>query len=343
MSRPIKVLVVDNSATMRALIINSLRADPDLLVVGQAADPIEARTAIKDLNPDVVTLDVEMPNMNGLEFLERLMRLRPIPVIMVSTLTQRGADISIAALELGAVDCIGKPVAGGGEGFGELAAKVKAAAMARIQPAGASPATGPAAGEYKPSGSVVAIGASTGGVEALIKVITSFPANCPPTVITQHMPLTFTTSLAARLDRLSAPTVRIAEEGAELTVGHVWLAPGDRHLRISGGRTPRCSLGDDGPVSGHKPSVDALFSSVATACGNRAVGVILTGMGKDGAAGLLAMRQAGAATFGQDQDTCVVYGMPRAAFEAGAVERQLALPRIAAATLAAASVSPGAR
>ncbi|MBX9615137.1 MAG: chemotaxis response regulator protein-glutamate methylesterase [Caulobacteraceae bacterium] len=343
MSRPIKVLVVDDSATMRALIIDTLRADPDLLVVGQAADPIEARAAIKDLNPDVVTLDVEMPNMNGLEFLERLMRLRPIPVIMVSTLTQRGADISIAALELGAVDCIGKPVAGGGEGFRELAAKVKAAAMARIQPSGASPSTGPAAGEYKPSGSVVAIGASTGGVEALIKVITSFPANCPPTVITQHMPLTFTTSLAARLDRLSAPTVRIAEEGAELTVGHVWLAPGDRHLRLIGGRTPRCTLGDDGPVSGHKPSVDALFSSVATACGPRAVGVILTGMGKDGAAGLLAMRQAGAATLGQDQDTCVVYGMPRAAFEVGAVERQLALPRIAAATLAAASVSPGAR
>jgi two-component system chemotaxis response regulator CheB len=189
----------------------------------------------------------------------------------------------------------------------------------------------------------VAIGASTGGVEALIKVITSFPANCPPTVITQHMPLTFTTSLAARLDRLGAPTVRIAEEGAELAVGHVWLAPGDRHLRLLGGRTPRCTLGGDAAVSGHKPSVDALFSSVATACGPRAVGVILTGMGKDGAAGLLAMRQAGAATIGQDPDTCVVYGMPRAAFENGAVERQLALPRIAAAALAAASVSPGAR
>jgi two-component system chemotaxis response regulator CheB len=202
---------------------------------------------------------------------------------------------------------------------------------------------GPSTEDYKPSGALVAIGASTGGVEALIKVITTFPANCPPTVITQHMPVTFTASLAARLDRLSAPKVSVAVEGVEVLPGHVYLAPGDRHLRIIGGRTPRCSLGDDGPVSGHKPSVDALFSSVATACGPRAVGVILTGMGKDGAAGLLAMRQAGAATLGQDQDTCVVYGMPRAAFEVGAVERQLALPRIAAATLAAASVSSGAR
>jgi len=341
MSRTVKVLVVDDSATMRALIIDALRADPDLQVVGEAADPIEARTAIKELNPDVVTLDVEMPNMNGLEFLERLMRLRPVPVIMVSTLTQRGADISIAALELGAVDCIGKPVAGGGEGFRDLAAKVKAAAMARLQPSVAATPSASATADYRPSGAVVAIGASTGGVEALIKVITAFPANCPPTLITQHMPVTFTTSLAARLDRLSAPTVRVAEEGAEIGVGHVYLAPGDRHLRIAGGRTLRCSLGDEGPISGHKPSVDALFSSVATACGARAVGVILTGMGKDGAAGLLAMRQAGAATLGQDQETCVVFGMPRAAFELGAVERQLGLPRIAAATLAAASASPG--
>ena len=343
MSRAIRVLVVDDSATMRALIIDALRADPDLHVIGQAADPIEARTAIKDLNPDVVTLDIEMPNMNGLEFLERLMRLRPVPVVMVSTLTQRGADISIAALELGAIDCVGKPIAGGGEGFRDLAAKVKSAAQARLQPAAASAAPTLPASDYSPSGAVVAIGASTGGVEALIKVISGFPANCPPTVITQHMPVTFTSSLAARLDRLSAPTVRVAEEGDELRAGHVYLAPGDRHLRVSAGRTMRCMLGDDGPISGHKPSVDALFASVATAAGARAVGVILTGMGKDGAAGLLAMRQAGAATIGQDQDTSVVFGMPRAAFELGAVERQLGLPRIAAATLSAASTSPGVR
>lgn len=339
MSAVIKVLVVDDSATMRALIIDALRADPDLQVIGQAADPIEARAAIKDLNPDVVTLDIEMPNMNGLEFLERLMRLRPIPVVMVSTLTQRGADISIAALELGAVDCIGKPVAGGGEGFRDLAAKVRAAAMARLQPSVASTPAPTATSEYHPSGAVVAIGASTGGVEALIKVITAFPANCPPTVITQHMPLTFTASLAARLDRLSAPVVRIAEEGAELSIGHVYLAPGDRHLRVVGGRILKCSLGDEGPISGHKPSVDALFDSVARAAGARAVGIILTGMGKDGAAGLLAMRQAGATTLGQDRETSVVFGMPRAAFEIGAVERQLALPRIAAVALAAASTS----
>ena len=345
MSRAIKVLVVDDSATMRALIIDALRADPDLHVIGQAADPIEARTAIKELSPDVVTLDIEMPNMNGLEFLERLMRLRPVPVVMVSTLTQRGADISIAALELGAIDCVGKPIAGGGEGFRDLAAKVKAAAQARLQPAAApAPPSAPAA-NYSPSGAVVAIGASTGGVEALIKVISSFPANCPPTVITQHMPVTFTTSLAARLDRLSAPSVSVAQEGDELRVGQVYLASGDRHLRVAGGgaRPLRCTLGDDGPISGHKPSVDAMFASVALAAGARAVGVIMTGMGRDGAAGLLAMREAGAATIGQDQDTSVVFGMPRAAFELGAVERQLALPRIAAATLSAASISPGAR
>lgn len=342
MSRPIRVLVVDDSATMRALIVDVLRADPDLQVIGQAADPIEARAAIKELNPDVVTLDIEMPNMNGLEFLERLMRLRPIPVVMVSTLTQRGADISVAALALGAIDCIGKPVVGGGEGFRDLAAKVKAAARARLQPA-ASAASAPApASDYSPSGAIVAIGASTGGVEALIKVITGFPGNCPPTVITQHMPVTFTTSLAARLDRLGAPSVSVAAEGDELRTGHVYLAPGDRHLRVTGARTLRCTLGDDGPISGHKPSVDALFASVA-ATGAKAVGVILTGMGKDGAAGLLAMRQAGAVTIGQDQDTSVVFGMPKAAFELGAVERQLALPRIAAAVLSAASAIPGAR
>jgi two-component system chemotaxis response regulator CheB len=342
MSAAIRVLVVDDSSTMRALIIDALRVDPDLHVVGQAADPIEARSAIKALNPDVVTLDIEMPNMNGLEFLERLMRLRPIPVVMVSTLTQRGADISVAALELGAVDCVGKP-GGGGEGFRDLAAKVRMAAMARLQPPAAPTSAPEAMSDYKPSGALVAIGASTGGVEALIKVITAFPENCPPTVITQHMPLSFTASLAARLDRLSAPTVTVAEEGAELSVGRVYLAPGDRHLRIVGARTLRCTLGDDGPVSGHKPSVDALFASVAASAGARAVGVILTGMGKDGAAGLLAMREAGATTIGQDQDTSVVFGMPRAAFEIGAVGRQLALPRIAAAALVAASTSSGVR
>ena len=191
MSRPIKVLVVDDSATMRALIIDALRADPDLQVIGQAADPIEARTAVKELNPDVITLDIEMPNMNGLEFLERLMRLRPVPVVMVSTLTQRGADISIAALELGAIDCVGKPIAGGGADFGDLAAKVKAAAQARPQPAISASAPSSPASDYSPSGAVVGIGASTGGVEALIKIMSAFPANCPPTVITQHMPVLY--------------------------------------------------------------------------------------------------------------------------------------------------------
>ncbi len=338
MSR-VSVLVVDDSATMRNLICAVLRRDADIEVVGQAGDPLEAREAIKRLNPDVITLDIEMPNMSGIEFLEKIMRLRPTPVIMISTLTQAGADITIEALALGAVDCVGKPGPGmtAADAFGSLTEKVKAAARSRLRAFGEStPAQASAAG-FKPNGSVVAIGSSTGGVEALLSVIPTLPANGPPTLITQHMPGTFTKSFAKRLDSASAATVTEAEDGSVLEPGKVFLAPGgDRHMTVvrSGG-VLRCRLTPGPPTSGHCPSVDVLFDSVAAAVGKKAVGAILTGMGRDGAQGLLAMRKAGARTLGQDEATCVVYGMPRAAFELGAVERQIPISRMGAQILAA--------
>lgn len=330
----VKVLIVDDSATMRGLIAATLRADPDVEVVGSAADAYEAREAIKALNPDVITLDVEMPNMNGLEFLEKIMRLRPMPVVMVSTLTHAGAEASIAALELGAVDCIGKPVAGQGAAaaFIDLADKVKHAARARVR--GNVSRTRTVRENFTPGRRMVAIGSSTGGVEALLNVLSSFPRNCPPTVITQHMPATFTASFAARLDRECDAHVEEATDGASLRTGCVYLAPGgDMHLEVSGGASLRCRLRPDDKVEGHRPSVDVLFQSVARAAGADAVGVILTGMGRDGARGLKAMRDAGASTIGQDSATSVVFGMPRVAAEIGAVQSQLPIGAIGGAIL----------
>jgi len=328
----IRVLIVDDSATMRALIAAALSNDPELEVIGEAADPLEARQAIKDLNPDVITLDVEMPNMNGLEFLERLMRLRPMPVVMVSTLTSRGAVATLEALELGAVDCIAKPAAGSPHAFDVLPEKVKAAARARVRPSQQTRSAPRPTGPFTPNQKVVAIGSSTGGVEALLSLVEHLSPNCAPTVITQHMPATFTGSFAERLNRSCAAEVSEARDGDPLIPGRVYLAPGgDRHLEIEGVTALRCRLTPGAPVSGHSPSVDMLFRSVARTAKARAVGVILTGMGRDGAAGLLEMRNAGAGTLGQDEASCVVYGMPRAAFELGAVERQLPLEKIAPA------------
>ncbi|QRM54209.1 chemotaxis response regulator protein-glutamate methylesterase [Sinorhizobium sp. BG8] len=331
MTAAARVLVVDDSATMRGLITAVLNADPGVEVVGQAGDAMEARNAIKQLNPDVVTLDIEMPNMNGLEFLDKIMRLRPMPVIMVSTLTHRGAEASLMALEIGAFDCVGKPQPGDPRPFGDLAEKVKAAARSqrRAVTAAAQPVTNTAVGSFRPGRRIVAIGASTGGVEALIAVLQKFPVNCPPTVITQHMPPTFTKSFAERLNRLCAPVVEEATDGARLEIGKIYLAPGgDRHLQIANAMAPCCRLLDRDPVNGHRPSVDVLFDSVAELAGRNAVGVILTGMGRDGAAGLLKMRHAGARTIGQNEKTCIVYGMPRVAFELGAVEHQFPLASI---------------
>ncbi len=288
-----RVLVVDDSPTMRGLIKAVLRSDPGIDVVGEAGDAMEARAAIKQLNPDVITLDIEMPDMNGLEFLEKIMKLRPMPVIMVSTLTHRGAEATLAALEIGAFDCVGKPVPGDPAPFGQLAEIVKAAARSQrhlpdTAASGQAAHTHSAPSDYQPSRKIIAIGASTGGVEALIAVLTKFPANCPPTVITQHMPSTFTKSFAERLDRLCAPKVKEAEDGDRLQIGQIYLAPGgERHMEVANTMAPRCLLSEGGPVNGHRPSVDVLFDSVVKVAGKKAVGVILTGMGRDGAAGLL--------------------------------------------------------
>jgi len=332
----IRVLIVDDSPTMRVLISNVLRNDPEIEVVGTAGDPLEAREAIKALDPDVITLDIEMPKMNGIEFLEKIMRLRPMPVIMVSTLTQDGAEATLDALALGAFDCVGKPSIGqASRGFSELVDKVKAAAVSRVRPLGDRPAAQKPEAGFHPGDRIAAIGSSTGGVEALMTLIGTFPDNCPPTVITQHMPASFTKSFADRLDRSCAPRVCEASDGALLAVGQVYVAPGgDRHLEVvRAGRGFACRLKAAELVNGHRPSVDVLFDSVAVAAGAASIGVILTGMGKDGARGLLAMRNAGARTLGQDEASSVVYGMPKAAFELGAVERQAPIQRLGPAML----------
>ncbi len=336
--KKVRVLVVDDSRTMRNLICMVLQHDPEIEVVGQAADPLEARAAMKALDPDVVTLDVEMPNMNGIEFLEKIMRLRPTPVIMISNLTSRGTEATIKALEIGAFDCVAKPMPGENDMFGDLPAKVKEAGHARLRLLASKMrqrdddgAPQPVNRDYVADGRIVAIGASTGGVEALLSVLSRFPKDCPPTVITQHMPATFTKSFADRLDRECQPRITEARHGAPLMPGQVYLAPGgSTHLEvISGKQGLTCCLSASGLVNGHRPSVDVLFYSVAVTAKAEAVGVILTGMGRDGADGLKAMRDAGANTIGQNQATSLVYGMPKVAFERGGVEKQLPLSRIA--------------
>jgi two-component system chemotaxis response regulator CheB len=318
-----RVLIVDDSATMRGMIAAVLKRDDEIEVVGTAGDPLEAREAIKAVNPDVITLDVEMPRMDGIEFLEKIMRLRPMPVIMVSTLTQAGAAISVRALELGAVDCVGKP------DFEDLAAKVKAAARAKVRPLGEARPVARVSNYRANSERVLAIGSSTGGVEALLSILQQFPETCPPTVITQHMPAQFTGTFAQRLARITGLQVEEASDGAPIEPGRVYLAPGGTaHLEIAGREHLRCRLLHADLVNGHRPSVDVLLHSVAKAVGGHALGVILTGMGRDGAAGLKELRGCGATTIGQDEASSIIYGMPRAAFEAGAVEQQLALEKI---------------
>ena len=315
----IRVLVVDDSATMRGLIALALRRDPEIEVVGTAGNPLTAREAIKEHNPDVITLDLEMPGMNGLDF----------------------PETAIEAMQIGAVDCIAKPGPSDAEPFAELPNMIKAAARARVRqrPMLNGDAKGrdqrrPLISTYEPDGRLLAIGSSTGGVEALTTFISQLPENCPPTLIVQHMPADFTSSLAARLDRLNPQKVMEAHEGAPLEVGRIYIAPGGAtHLEVEESGGLRCRMRSSDPVNGHSPSVDVLFASVAQVAKSKAVGVILTGMGRDGADGLLAMRQAGARTIGQDEATSLIYGMPKVAFEIGAVERQLPLDRIATAVL----------
>ena len=335
--KTVSVLVVDDSPTMRAILSRKLSEDPRIVVVGVAADPIEARQQIKALQPDVITLDVEMPGMNGIDFLEKIMRLRPTPVVMVSTLTGPGTGMTIEALEIGAFDCIAKPNAEDPRSLDRLANIVCEAAAASSRVAARSDA-GRIAGakqEVKSSSEanwpeLIAIGASTGGVEALIQVVSSFPANCPPTLIVQHLPASFSASFAARLDRSSKATVREATHGTVVEAGHIYLASGGRHLTVRGARDRlTCRIVDSDPVNGHRPSVDVLFHSIAAADCGRTTAAVLTGLGWDGADGLLALRNKGAKTLAQDEATSLVYGMPRVAFERGGAAKQVPLQRIA--------------
>ncbi len=339
----IKVLIVDDSALIREVLTRTLGRDGDIVVVGAAEDPIDAREKIKLLNPDVVTLDIEMPNMNGLQFLDKLMRLRPLPVVMVSTLTTKGASETLLALELGAVDFVAKPnadLAGGLEAFGEnLRQKVRAASHSDVQgramKAAAAPRV-PLRTAAAPAGALIAIGASTGGVEAIRVVLSEMPPDCPPIVIAQHMPPGFTSRFAARLDEVTELTVLEAQDRMPLQSGHAYVARGDYHLRVerSSGQL-KCRLMQDELASGHRPSVDVLFESVAKSVGPMAVGAILTGMGRDGARGLKLMRDAGSYTVGQSQTSALVYGMPRVAFEEGAVVEQAPVEAIAGKLAAA--------
>lgn len=352
-----RVLVIDDSALMRKLLVELINRAPDVEAVGAAPDALTAREMIKTLNPDVLTLDVQMPKMDGIEFLERLMRLRPMPVVMVSAFTEAGSETTLRALELGAVDFIGKPrveSAQSTEDYAqELLEKIRAAHGARLRrppplPAAqrdgvpsaplamAAPSTVRAAGRPVSAGDkIIFVGASTGGTEALKHFVCGLPENCPPVLIVQHMPETFTASFAKRLDSLCAPRVIEAQGGERVETGTVYIAPGHSHLQIkrtaSGYAT---EILNTPPVNRHRPSVDVLFDSAAALVGRQAVGVILTGMGKDGAQGLLRMRQAGARTFGQDEASCVVYGMPREAALIGAVEEVAGIGEMARCVLA---------
>jgi two-component system chemotaxis response regulator CheB len=338
----IRVLVVDDSALIREVLQRTLGRDGDIVVVGTAEDPIDAREKIKALNPDVVTLDIEMPNMNGLQFLDKLMRLHPLPVVMVSTLTTKGASETLLALELGAVDFVAKPnatLSGGLDAFGEnLRQKVRAASHSDVKGKAmkANSPVVPVRTAAAPRGALIAIGASTGGVEAIRVVLSTMPADCPPIVIAQHMPPGFTSRFAARLDEVTDLTVVEAEDRLPLQNGHAYVAKGDHHLRVerSSGQL-KCRLAQDDLASGHRPSVDVLFESVAKTVGPMAVGAILTGMGRDGARGLKLMRDAGAYTVGQSQGSALVYGMPRVAFEEGAVIEQAPVEAITARLAAA--------
>ena len=348
-SKKIKVLIVDDSALVRRMLTDILSSDKNIEVVGTAPDPLIARDKIKQLKPDVLTLDVEMPKMDGLTFLSNLMRLHPLPVIMVSSLTEKGADVTLQALETGAIDYVSKPK----EDLGgtltnyakEIIDKVKVAASANIhardnrptkmrvtekQSAGAILKKA-SSKPFKTTDKIIAIGASTGGTEAIKDVLMSMPADSPGIVITQHIPEAFSASFAERMDRLSDLSVCEAKDGQQIIPGHAYIAPGGKHLLVKrNGAQYICSIKDGPPVNRHKPSVDVLFRSVAQNAGANAISVILTGMGDDGANGMLEMHEAGSFTIAQDEKTSVVWGMPGEAVARGCVDHVLGLLQIPA-------------
>jgi len=334
MMMKIKVLVIDDSALIRSLLSEMINQQPDMEVVGAAPDPLVARDMIKQLNPDVLTLDVEMPKMDGLDFLEKLMRLRPMPVLMVSTLTEQGSEITMRALELGATDFVTKPKSSITTGMREytdlitnkirVASKAKVSTLQRIaKGSGTSTSLQSLKNPLISSEKLIIVGASTGGTEAIKAFLLQMPSDCPGILITQHMPAGFTQSFAKRLDSLCQISVKEAEEGERVLPGFAYVAPGDRHLMLAKSGANYVIKLDDGPlVSRHKPSVDVLFNSAAEHAGQNAIGVILTGMGKDGASGMAKMKQAGAYNFAQNEESCVVYGMPREAVAHGGVHEE---------------------
>jgi two-component system chemotaxis response regulator CheB len=350
----IRVLIVDDSALMRQVLTEILSQDPEVEVVGAATDPYAAREKILRLKPDVLTLDVEMPRMDGLSFLEKLMRAHPMPVLMVSSLTEKDCDTTLRALELGAIDYVTKPHldvrSGTLDQADEIVSKIKVAARARVRrsphTASKTAATGSNAAPAKLSSvgfrtthKIIAVGASTGGTEALVRFLVPLPADSPGIVIVQHMPAGFTTSFAARLDSLCRVRVREGKSGDRILPGHVLLAPGNFHIEVArSGVEISAKVFQSDPVNRHRPSVDVLFYSCAQVLGPNAVGVILTGMGDDGARGMLEMRQAGSYTIAQNEETCVVYGMPREAIELGGAEQIAPLDDIPAAALKAAAL-----
>ena len=339
-----RVVVVDDSALVRSLLSAIIDRQTDMECVGTAADPLVAREMIRSLNPDVITLDVEMPRMDGIDFLAKLMRLRPTPVVMVSTLTERGADVTLRALELGAVDFVAKPKVGVADGLRLLADditdKVRVAAKATLRrPPGAAARAAAAARPTAPVSAlgrlstekIVFIGASTGGTEATKEVLTQLPPDCPAIVITQHMPAGFTKSYAARLDGLCRISVAEARDGERILPGHAYIAPGGlQHLSVErSGANYIARLTESDPVNRHRPSVEVLFGSAARVVGPNALGIMLTGMGADGARAMKEMRDAGSYNLVQDEASCVVFGMPREAIAAGAAHEVLPLTQIA--------------
>ncbi|MDI4633705.1 chemotaxis response regulator protein-glutamate methylesterase [Pelomonas sp. V22] len=343
------VVVVDDSALVRSILTEIINRQPDMVCIGAAADPLLAREMIRNLNPDVITLDVEMPKMDGLDFLSRLMRLRPMPVVMVSTLTERGAEVTLKALELGAIDFVAKPKIGVADGIRLLADditdKIRIASKAHIRrhvapaPAAAAAPGAPAAAPKPVTVSsigrmstekIIFIGASTGGTEATKDVLVNLPADCPAVVITQHMPPGFTKSYAARLDGLCKIRVKEATDGERILPGHGYIAPGGFHLSVErSGANYIARVQDGEPVNRHKPSVEVLFHSAARVVGPNALGIMLTGMGADGAKAMKVMKDAGSYNYCQDENTCVVFGMPREAIAAGAADEVLPLQQIA--------------
>lgn len=346
------MIVVDDSALVRSLLSEIINRQRDMECIGTANDPLVAREMIRELNPDVITLDVEMPRMDGIDFLGRLMRLRPMPVVMISTLTERGAEVTMKALELGAVDFVAKPRVGLASGLNELASqiveKIRVAAVAQVRRAPAREATSGAgaagAAAAAPASALlgrlsteklICIGASTGGTEAIKEVLVQMPADSPAIVITQHMPPGFTTSFAARLNGLCQITVKEAANGERILPGHAYIAPGGTQFRVARSGANYVAVVDDGPaVNRHKPSVEVLFKSAAAVVGRNAFGIMLTGMGNDGAAAMREMKDAGSYNYVQDEASCIVFGMPREAIAHGAADEVLPLGQIAPALIA---------